>query len=169
MKKLFPVALIATAAVIVVPAHASKPTDPGSQGKNHSSSRCKHSTLTKAYVFGGTLTANPTLTQTAGQATTNTTSDDRYSVDLTLTVTHANKYAKPDHAKGSTFTSTITDVVVNLGQNTDGTTRTPQSGDHVTIKARRTFKTKRNCTANANAAVGSVQYKRVGFGGQPTP
>ena len=57
MKKLFPVALIAAAA-IVVPAQASKPADPGSQGKNkthsHSNSQCKHSALTKAYVFGST-------------------------------------------------------------------------------------------------------------------
>src|SRR5256885_13849520 len=133
MKKLLPLALLAAAA-IVVPAHATKPADPGSKGKghakSHSNSKCKHSTLTKAYVFGGTLTANPTLTQTAGQVTTNTTSDDRYSVDLTLTVTHANKYAKPDHAKGSTFTSTLTDVAGSLGQNADNTTRTPQSGGH---------------------------------------
>lgn len=171
MKKLIPVALIAAAA-IVVPAQASKPTDPGSQGKghakNHSNSKCKHSTLTKAYVFGGTLTASPTLTQTAGQATANTSSDDLYTVGLTLTVTHANKYAKPDHAKGSTFTDTLTDVAVSLGQNADSTPRTPQAGDHVTIKARQAFKTKRNCQANATAAVGSTKYKRVGFGGQPT-
>jgi hypothetical protein len=170
MKKLIPVALL-SAAAIVVPAQASKPTDPGSQGKNHSTShtnsKCKHSTLTKAYVFGGTLTANPTLTQTAGQATTNTTSDDRYTVDLALTVTHANKYAKADHAKGSTFTDTLTDVAVSFGQNTDTTQRTPQAGDHVNIKARQAFKTKRNCTANANEAVGSTHYKRVSFGDQP--
>ena len=169
MKKLLPLALLAAAA-IVVPANASKPANPGSNGHstNHSSQRCKHSTLTKSYVFGGTLTANPTLTQTAGAGTAST-SDDLFTVGLSLTVTNANKYAKPDHAKGSTFTSSLTDVAVAFGQNADTSQRTPQAGDHVTIHARRAFKTKHGCTANANAAVGSVHYKSVHFGGQPTP
>src|SRR5204862_4720037 len=91
MKKLIPLALLAAAA-IVVPAQASRPADPGAQGKSksHTNSRCKHSTLTKSYVFGGTLTANPTLTQTAG-ANTADASDDLFTVGLTLNVPHANK------------------------------------------------------------------------------
>ena len=169
MKKLIPLALL-VAAAIVVPAQASKPADPGAQGKNksHSNSRCKHSTLTKSYVFGGTLTANPTLTQTAG-ANTADASDDLFTVGLTLNVTHANKYAKHDHPNGSTFTDSLSNVVVSFGQNADTTQRTPQAGDHVNIKARQAFKVKHNCQANANAAVGSTNYKRVSFGGQPTP
>jgi hypothetical protein len=166
MKKLLPLALLAAAA-IVVPANASKPANPGSQGTNHTNSRCKHSTLTKAYVFGGTLTANPTVTQTAGTGTA-TTRDDRYTVDLSMTVTNANKYARPDHAKGSTFSGTLTDVTVSFGQNADNTQRTPQTGDHVTIHARQAFKVKRNCTADPNQPVGSVHYKSVHFGDQPT-
>ena len=171
MKRLVPAVLLAAAA-IVVPAQASKPADPGSQGHSHTTthtnSKCKHSTLTKSYVFGGTLTANPTLTQTAGQGTA-TTSDDRYTAGLSLTVTNANKYAKGDHAKGSTFTNTFTDVAVSFGQNTDNTQRTPQAGDHVTIHGRRAFKVKHNCTANASSPVGSTTYKSLHFGGQPTP
>jgi len=168
MKKLLPVAVIA-AALIAVPAFAAKPASPGSQASSHSK-KCKHSTLTKAYVFGGTLTGPATLTQVAGQATTNTTSDDLYDVGLSLTVTNANKYAKGDHAKGSTFSTTLNSVAVSLGQNADTTQRTqPQTGDHVTIHARRAFKVKHNCQANANAAVGSTSYKKVNFGNQPTP
>ena len=173
MKKLVPAVLLAAAA-IVVPAQASKPADPGSQGKGHShkptthtNSKCKHSTLTKSYVFGGTLTAAPTLTQTAGQGTANT-SDDLYTAGLSLTVTNANKYAKGDHPKGSTYSNSFTNVAVGFGQNADNTQRTPQSGDHVTIHARRAFKVKHNCTANASAPVGSTTYKSVHFGGQPT-
>jgi len=172
MKKLAPAVLLAAAA-IVVPAQASKPTDPGSQGKghtkSHTNSKCKHSTLTKSYVFGGTLTAAPTLTQTAGQNTATTTSDDLYTADLSLTVTNANKYAKGDHPKGSTYSNSFTNVRAVFGQNADNTTRTPQAGDHVTIHARRAFKVKHGCTANASAPVGGTTYKSVHFGGQPTP
>ena len=171
MKKLLPLGALAAVA-IAIPAYAAKPSDPGSQGKSHQnttkSKRCKHSTLTKAYVFGGTLTGNPTLEQTQGQTTPNTTSDDRFNVTLDITVTHANKLAKGDHAKGSTFSSTLQDVTVKLGENTDTSQRTPQSGDHVTIHARQAFKVKRNCTADANAPVGSTSYKSVNFGDQPT-
>jgi hypothetical protein len=168
MKKLLPLAVIAAAA-IAIPAYAAKPANPGSQGKGHtkshhnSSQRCKHSTLTKAYVFGGTLTGNPTVTQTAGQATPST-ADDVFNVGATFTVTHANKYAKGDHAKGSTFSTPINGVAVNFAQNADGTQHTPQTGDHVNVKGRRAFKVKSNCQANPNAAVGSVTYKKVGFG-----
>jgi hypothetical protein len=169
MKKLLPLALLAAAA-IVVPAQASRPTDPGSQGAHHSSQRCKHSTLTKSYVFGGTLTTNPTLTQTAGANTAGDTSDDLFTIgDLTFTVTNANHYAKKDHPAGSTYTDTVENVAVNFGQNADTTQRTPQAGDHVTIHARQTFKTKRNCQANLSAEVGGTKIKSVGFGGQPTP
>jgi hypothetical protein len=166
MKKLLPVAVIAAAA-IAVPAFAAKPANPGSQATTHTNANhCKHSTLTKAYVFGGTLTGNPTVTQTAGQATP-TTSDNLYDVTATFTVTHANKYAKS--LKGTTFSTPITGVAVTFGQNADNTQRTPQNGDHVNIKARRAFKVKHNCLANANAPVGSASYKHVSFGGQPTP
>ena len=163
MKKFLPLAL-AAGALIAVPASAHP-------GKSHShtnthSGHCRHSTLTKSYVFGGTLTGNPTLTQTAGQNTA-TNGDDLFTVGLTLTVTNANKYAKGDHPKGSTFTNSLDNVAVNFGQNTDNTQRTPQGGDHVTIHARRAFKTKRNCTANAAAPVGGVHFKSVAFGGQP--
>jgi hypothetical protein len=174
MKRLVPAVLL-VAAAIVVPAQASKPTDPGSQGKGHANShsntshsnqRCKHSTLTKSYVFGGTLTANPTLTQTAGQGTA-TTSDDRYTANLSLTVTNANKYAKGDHAKGSTFSGSFTDVKVSFGQNADNTQRTPQAGDHVSIHGRQVFKVKHNCTADPNKPVGSTSFTSVHFGDQP--
>jgi hypothetical protein len=167
MKKLLPVAVIA-AAVIAVPAFAAKPASPGANGHAHSKN-CKHSTLTKAYVFGGTLSGNPTLTQTAGQATPNNSGDDLFNVGLTLTVTNANRFAKNDHPTGSTFGTTLSNVAVSLGQNTDTTQRTPQNGDHVTIHGRRAFKVKRNCVANANAPVGGVTYKSVNFGNQPTP
>jgi hypothetical protein len=172
MKKLIPAVLLAAAA-IVVPAQASKPTDPGSQGKGHShttthtNSKCKHSSLSKSYVFGGTLTASPTLTQTAGQGTT-TTSDDRYTADLSLTVTNANKYAKGDHPKGSSYSASFTDVKVSFGQNADNTPRTPQAGDHVSIHGRQVFKVKHNCTADPNKPVGSTTYTSVHFGDQPT-
>lgn len=167
MKKLLPLALLAAAA-IVVPAQASKPADPG-HSSNHTNSRCKHSVLTKSYVFGGTLTANPTLTQTAGANTAGDTSDDLYTIGgLTFTVTNANKYAKGDHAVGSTYSDDLTDMAVHFGQNADTTQRTPQAGDHVTIHARQAFKVKHNCQANVNAAVGDTKIKSVGFGGQPT-
>lgn len=170
MKKLIPAVLLAAAA-IVVPAQASKPADPGSKGHSHNTShtnsKCKHSTLTKSYVFGGTLTAAPTLTQTAGQGTT-TTKDDRYTADLSLTVTNANKYAKGDHPKGSTYSNSFTDIAVSFGQNTDNTQRTPQAGDHVTIHGRQAFKLKHNCTADPNNPVGGTKYKSVHFGDQPT-
>ena len=171
MKRLVPAVLLAAAA-IVVPAQASKPTDPGSQGKghshntSHSNQKCKHSTLTKSYVFGGTLTAAPTLTQTAGAGTTDT-KDDRYTADLSLTVTSANKYAKGDHPKGSTYSHSFTDVVATFGQNADNTPRTPQAGDHVTIHGRRAFKVKHGCTADASNPVGGTTYKSVHFGDQP--
>ncbi|MFL5911273.1 MAG: hypothetical protein ACJ768_11955 [Gaiellaceae bacterium] len=171
MKKLIPAVLL-TAAAIVVPAQASKPADPGSQGKGHShttthtNSKCKHSALSKSYVFGGTLTAAPTLTQTAGQGTT-TTSDDRYTANLSLTVTNANKYAKGDHPKGSTYSASFTDVKASFGQNADNTPRTPQAGDHVSIHGRKVFKVKHNCTADPNKPVGSTTYTSVHFGDQP--
>ena len=174
MKRLMPVALLVAAAV-AVPAYASKPSDPGSQGKGHShntthtNSKCKHSTLTKSYVFGGTLTAAPTLTQTAGQSTPTSSSDDLFTAGLSLTVTNANKYAKGDHPKGSTYSNSFTDVAVGFGQNADNTPRTPQAGDHVTIHARRAFKVKHNCTADASNPVGGTKYKSIHFGGQPTP
>src|SRR5436190_22849802 len=138
MKKFLPLAL-AAGALIAVPASAH----PGKSHTNTHSGHCKHSTLTKSYVFGGTLTGNPTLTQTAGQNTA-TNSDDLFTVGLTFTVTNANKYAKPDHAKGSTFNTSLDNVAVSFGQNADTTQRTPQGGDHVTIHARRAFKVKRN-------------------------
>jgi hypothetical protein len=169
MKKLLLLAVLAAAAV-AVPAYAIKPANPGSQGKGHTKShnntsqRCKHSTLTKAYVFGGTLTGNPTVTQTAGQATPST-ADDVFDVSATFTVTHANKFAKGDHPKGSTFSTPITGVAVNFGKNPDGTNHTPQTGDQVNVKGRRAFKVKRNCQAGPNTPVGSVTYKKVAFGG----
>jgi hypothetical protein len=173
MKKLLLLTLIAATAV-AIPAYAGKPADPGSQGrekaqqKSANLQRCKKSVLTRAYVFGGTLTEVKGIQQTQGQATT-TTKDDRYNVDLSLTVTHANKFAKSDHPKNSTFNDTLNDVIVRLGKNTDGSTRNPpQAGDHVTIHGRQAFKTKRNCEVNLNQQVGSTTFKSVNFGDQPT-
>jgi hypothetical protein len=119
-------------------------------------------------VFGGTLTADPTVTQTAGQGT-DKKSDDRYSVTLSFTVDHANKFARADHAKGSTFSDTIENVRVSLGENTDGTPRTPVMGDSVNVKGTKAFKVKRNCTADPDEPVGSVRYQKVSFGDQPAP
>jgi hypothetical protein len=173
MKKLLPVAVIAAAA-IAVPAFAAKPANPGSPATTHNNSnnshskRCKHSTLHKGYVFGGTLTSVPTITQTAGQGTASK-SDDRYDVTLSFTVGNANKYAKGDHPKGSTFSDTIHNVRVSFGQNTDATPRTPQIGDHVNVKGKHAFKVKKNCTADPNDPVGGTTFQKVSFGDQPTP
>ena len=170
MKKLLPVAVI-VAAAIAVPAFAAKPANPGTHTThtNTHSKHCKHSTLSKGYVFGGLLTAVPTITQTAGQGTAST-ADDRYDVTLSFTVGNANKYAKGDHPKGSTFSDTLHNVRVSFGQNTNGTPRNPpQIGDHVNVKGKHAFKVKRNCTADPNNPVGSTTFVKVSFGDQPTP
>ena len=56
MKKLLPLAALAAIAM-AIPAHATRPSDPGSQGKTHQnttkSKRCKHSTLTKGIRLRG--------------------------------------------------------------------------------------------------------------------
>ncbi len=168
MKKLLSAAVIAALAVSA-PALAAKPANPGSQGKSNShTKRCKHRTLGKGYVFGGTLTADPTVTQTAGQGTEKK-SDDRYDVTLSFTVGNANKWARGDHPKGSTFSDTIHNVRVSLGENTDGTPRTPVTGDHVNVKGKHAFKVKRNCTADPEEPVGSTRLLKVSFGDQPAP
>ena len=95
MKKLFPVALIAAAA-IVVPAQASKPADPGSQGKSHTtvknhsqsnSHKCKPHKV--AWVVKGTLVS---------QALTKN-SDGTYSGTVNIDVTKTNKHAKAEKGK----------------------------------------------------------------------
>ena len=166
MKKFLSIAAIA-ALTVAAPAAASKPANPGSQGKSNThSKRCKHRTLHKGYTFGGTLTSDPTVTQTAGQGTARK-SDDRYDVTLSFTVGHANKFARDDHPKGSTFSDTLQNVRVSFGDNTDGTPRTPVAGDKVNVKGTKAFKVKRNCTADPEEPVGSVRYQKVSFGDQP--
>ena len=93
MKKLFPVALIAAAA-IVVPAQASKPADPGSQGKgptthtpSTNSHKCKPHKA--GWIVKGTLDS---------QALTKN-SDGTYSGTVNIDVTHTNHHAKAEKGK----------------------------------------------------------------------
>jgi hypothetical protein len=96
MKKLFPVALI-SAAAIVVPAQASKPADPGSQGKTHSHTTKPHSQSTShkckphkvAWVVRGTLVS---------QALTKNT-DGTYSGTVNIDVTKTNSHSKAEKGK----------------------------------------------------------------------
>jgi hypothetical protein len=99
MKRLMPVALLVAAAV-AVPAYATKPTDPGSQGKGHTntnsnnghknsskSHKCKPHKV--AWVVKGTLDS---------QALT-ANSDGTYSGTVNIDVTKTNKHAKAEKGK----------------------------------------------------------------------
>ena len=93
MKRLMPVALLVAAAV-AVPAYASKPTDPGSQGKGHAnnhsnthSHKCKPHKV--AWVVKGTLVS---------QALTKN-SDGTYSGTVNIDVTRTNRHAKDEKGK----------------------------------------------------------------------
>ena len=89
MKKLFPVALIAAAA-IVVPAQANKPADPGKSNSAHTqanSHKCKPHKV--GWVVKGTLVS---------QALTKNT-DGTYSGTVNIDVTRTNKHAKAEKGK----------------------------------------------------------------------
>jgi hypothetical protein len=77
------------AAVAVIPAQASQPANPGSQGKGHSHShgnshKCKPHKV--AWVVKGILVSQ-SLTKN---------SDGTYSGDVTVNVTHTNKHARAE-------------------------------------------------------------------------
>jgi len=96
MKRLMPVALL-VAAAIAVPAYASKPTDPGSQGKGHTKSPNSHSNTNShkckphkvAWIVKGTLVS---------QALTKNT-DGTYSGTVNIDVTRTNHHAKGEKGK----------------------------------------------------------------------
>jgi hypothetical protein len=113
MKKLFPVALIAAAA-IVVPAHASKPTDPGSQGKAHhttkshspsKSHKCKPHKV--GWVVKGTLVSQALTQNTDG------TWSGTVNIDVTRTNHHANAEKGKTNAQYTLDHAKVTFVVTD--------------------------------------------------------
>src|SRR3954451_17249740 len=90
MKKLFPVALIAAAAIVVVPAQANNGHSHANTVKNHSqanSHKCKPHKV--GWVVKGTLVS---------QALTKNT-DGTYSGTVNIDVTHTNHHASAEKGK----------------------------------------------------------------------
>jgi hypothetical protein len=95
------------------------------------------------------------LTQTEGTGTPTDKSDDRYSGDLTVTVTKANHKAP----KGPGQMFTLTDAKVSFDDaNHEGTADTPAIGDTIRLHGKVT-KYKKKCTPD------TLQFniKRVSF------
>jgi hypothetical protein len=139
MKKLATIAVLATG-VLVLPAQAKPPHHPAHP--NSAKSCTPHKV---GYRAGGTLFAvpSPALSQTKGAGTA-TTSDDRYSGTITITLKKANH-----HATASTFTLIDAKVKFHFDRNNDGkrdaTDLAP--GDRVTLHGKIT-KLRHGCTQN---------------------
>jgi len=145
----------AGAALAVAPALAAKPADKPAHPPHPA--KCKTNNV--GYNAKGTLDVAPTLTQTQGLGTP-TTSDDRYSGTLTVTVTKANH--KAPTGAGQTFT--LTDVKVGFDDaNHDGTADVPAAGDTVRLHGKIT-KSKKKCTQNPAL----ITVKHVSFKTAPT-
>jgi hypothetical protein len=124
VKKILVPVVLAVAALAIpayAGAHGGKPPSPGKSDTPHGNShKCKPHNV--GFIVTGTLVST-TLSQTAGQATPSDTSDDRYSGDVTLTVTHTNH-----HAKGMTGQQTITLTNVRAEFGTGVNAASPAAG-----------------------------------------
>src|SRR3954447_498890 len=127
MRKIITIA-VTGAALAVVPALAAKPASkPAHPAKPPHPAKCKINSV--GYNAKGTLDVVPTLTQTKGADTPTDKSDDRYSGDVTVTVTKANHKG----LKGEQ-TFTLTDARVRFYDAAgDGTDDAPAVGDTVRI------------------------------------
>jgi hypothetical protein len=141
---------VAGAALAVAPALAAKPATKPAHPAHPA--KCKINSV--GYNAKGTLDVAPTLTQTQGVGTP-TTSDDRYSGTLIVTVKKANH--KAPTGAGQTFT--LTDAKVGFDDaNHDGTADTPAVGDTVRLHGKIT-KYKKKCTQDTPV----ISVKRVSF------
>jgi hypothetical protein len=150
------------AAVAVIPAQASKPADPGSQG-NHSgthSHKCKPHKV--AWVVKGTLVSQ-SLTKN---------SDGTYSGDVTVNVTHTNRHARaeksPPQPKTYTLDHAKAKFVVSDQPPPDGTVDETDlvAGDQVKLKGKITTLAKR-CDQTGFTATTTI--RKAVFHNPPTP
>lgn len=150
------------ACALAVPAYADADKPPGTGGqpaKQHGKSQEAHGKSHKCkahsvgYVVGGTLVADG-LTQSAGQATPNDPSDDRYSGTVTLTVTHTNHWAR---ALSGQQVVTLANVRVSAG---DGVAQPPAPGTAVNLIGKVTAVAKK---CHDKSAAGVVTFKKVVF------
>jgi len=142
------------------PAGAGKPDGVGKRqaaAKVKSQSRCTPRKV--GYNARGVLVSH-SLTQTAGQGTTET-GDDRYSGDVEVDVKRANHKAPKGVQE-----FTLTNGRVNFyDANDDGTPEQPSAGDVVKLHGKITRLNKR---CDANGFTPTVTLKRVQFKPAPT-
>jgi len=153
------VALTACLALSVTPAlaAASKPVDPGSQGKAHANTqttashgkakakgRCRKAVVAKGFVASGTYGETGTFTATANP-------DGTWAGSVGFTVTHANH-----HAKGAAGPFAFTNARVVF----DSPTATaPAATDTVRVIGK-VLVAKHGCTSDS---AGQVTIRRVVF------
>jgi len=166
MKKLAMAATLAAVAV-AVPAQASKPDRPGSQGKAKAGATGKNAAGAKGkrcrprnvgYVAHGDFVSGE-LTQTQGADTADVARDDRWSGTLVVAVRRTNEHGRAD--KGTTKTFTLTDAKVRLAdRDDDGARDLPVAGDRTRVQGKIT-RLNRRCDTDGFTA--ETKIRSVGF------